>query len=98
MLAAVMDALEDDDIELVKTLVGCRVMGMVLAHKFPQSDGSPNWRATLSLQPAQMAGINLTALEDRGIQIVFLCHAGNTRPQPTTVQQAPNSTNTPARS
>ena len=39
-----------------------------------------------------------TALEDRGIQIVFLCHTGNTRPQPTTVQQAPHSTNTPARS
>ena len=34
MLAAVMDAIEDDDIELVKTLVGCRVMGMVVAHKF----------------------------------------------------------------
>ena len=59
MLAAVMDALEDDDIELVKTLVGCRVMGMVVAHKFPKPDGNPNWNATISLQPAQMAGINL---------------------------------------
>ena len=59
MLAAVMDALEDNDIELVKTLVGCRVMGMVVAHKFPKPDGNPNWNATISLQPAQMAGINL---------------------------------------
>ena len=55
MPAAVIDAL----VKLVKMLVGCRVMGMVIAHKFPKTDGNSNWDSALGLQPAQMAGINL---------------------------------------